>query len=297
MKKIIRKNKLDTFIRPTYYIGMQKVTTIKNFEMKIFSVIAVVALVTANLLYPGDISTEMLAEKGVLIRSVGADEWLMVINSHDENGENGTYWFILAGLTGNRKIGANLSALMEVSELLVSPQGNYLAVLSVGEGHPFLEIIDLKKLRQDNRCVVLHSIDPYPGSVWVKRWESTRLILGSTVPLTLRKKDGSGRVDPALILPGEEEFSFDMESGEMASSTFDIRELMRYFLSRLTHESPGVRIETAYSLKALGAAGAVDREGMVNMVRAIEGALEQEKDPVVIKALKETLQFLKSALQ
>lgn len=259
----------------------------------ILSVVGAAAVLTANLLYAGDISVEMLAEKGVLIRSIGADEYLMVINSHDENDEYGTHWFILAGLTGNRKIGTNLCALMEVSEILVSPQGNYLAVLSVGEGHPFLEIIDLKKLRQDNRYVVLNSVDPYPGSVWVKRWEGMRLILGSTVPLTLRNKDGSGRVNPALILPVEEEFSFDMESGAMESSTFDIQKLTRYLLSRLTHESPAVRIETAYSLKEPGAADMAD---MADVLQAIAEALKKEKDPLVINAFKETLQFLRKNL-
>jgi hypothetical protein len=178
----------------------------KNLRVLIIPIVMLV-LVTNCVL-----SADMLRDRGVLLEPIGGEELLCVVNTGDENG---AYWFILKEMGQNRAIGSNLSALHEVNQILASPGSTYLAVHSVGEGHPMVEVIDLEKLRQQGKYVVLHLIDPYPGTVWIVRWEGLRLIVSSDMPLPQRKQDG--RVDADLMLPKNEEFYLDVETGTIGS--------------------------------------------------------------------------------
>jgi hypothetical protein len=179
-------------------------------------IITVIFVLIAHCAFTRDITSKILQDKGVLLQSIGNEELLCVINTEDENG---AHWFILKDMGRSREIGSNLSCLHQVDQILPSPDYRHLAVLSVGEGHPIVEVIDLEKLRLQSKYVVLQEIDPYPGTVSIDRWEGSHLIVYSNVPLTLRKEDG--RVDPELILPKDEAFSLDIETGEIKSSTFD----------------------------------------------------------------------------
>lgn len=80
-------------------------------------------------------------------------------------------------------------ALFEVDQLSISPGDEYLAVLSVGEGHPYLEVFRLEELigsRDSNWDVTVEpigSIDPYRGSISIVGWRKTQLVVQSDVPL------------------------------------------------------------------------------------------------------------------
>lgn len=191
----------------------------KKGQAKSKIIITVLFLLIANCVFTRDITEKDLQEKGVLLQSIGNEELLCVINTEDENG---AYWFILKDMGRSREIGSNLSCLHQVDHILPSPDNRHLAVLSVGEGHPILEVIDLEKLRLQSKYVVLQEIDPYPGTVSIDRWDGSYLIVYSNVPLTLRKEDG--RVDPDHLLPKDEAFSLDVVTGEIKSSTFDKKE-------------------------------------------------------------------------
>jgi hypothetical protein len=176
----------------------------------------VIFMLIGHCVFPGDITQKDLLDKGVLLQSMGNEELLCVINTEDETG---AHWFILKDMGRSREIGSNLSCLHQVDHILPSPDNKHLAVLSVGEGHPIVEVIDLEKLRLQSKYVVLQEIDPYPGTVSIDRWEGSYLIVNSNMPLTLRKEDG--RVDPDLMLPRDEAFSLDAATGEIKSSTSD----------------------------------------------------------------------------
>jgi hypothetical protein len=197
-----------------YYILMKKKGHVKS---KI--VIIVIFVLIGHCAFTEDITQNDLQDKGVLLHSIGNEELLCVINTEDENG---AYWFILKNMGRSREIGSNLSCLYQVDHILPSPDNRYLAVLSVGEGHPMAEVIDLEKLRLQSKYVVLQEIDPYPGTVSIDRWEASHLIVNSNMPLTQRKEDG--RVDPDLILSKDEAFSLDAATGEIKSSTSDKKE-------------------------------------------------------------------------
>ena len=194
-----------------YYILMKKRGYVKN---KI--VITVIFVLIAICAFTREITQKDLQDKGVLLQSIGDEELLCVINTGNENG---AYWFILKDMGRGRELGSNLSCLYQVDHILPSPDNRYLAVLSVGEGHPMVEVIDLEKLRLHSKYAVLQTIDPYPGIVSIDRWDGAHLIVNSNAPLTQRKEDG--RVDPDPMLPKDEAFSLDVATGEIKSTTPD----------------------------------------------------------------------------
>ena len=190
-----------------------------SLQAKSKIIATVIFMLIAHCVFTRDITEKNLQEKGVLLQSIGNEELLCVINTEDENG---AHWFILKDMGHSREIGSNLSCLHQVHQILPSPDNRHLAVLSVGEGHPMVEVIDLEKLRLQSKYVVLQEIDPYPGTVSIDRWDGSYLIVYSNVPFTLRNEDG--RVDPDLILPKDEAFSLDVATGEIKSRTFDKKE-------------------------------------------------------------------------
>ena len=178
--------------------------------MKIIGKLLIIFLLITGFNYSQDITPETLKDQGVFMLSIGNNETLCVINT---DYEKGAYWFVIKGAYGNREIGNNLCQLAEVHHLLLSPDRKYLAVLSVGEGHPVIEVIDMQKLRDKFEYTTLHVLDPYPGVMSIDRWEGTKLLIDSNVPLNLRKENG--RVDPDLLLPETKKFSLDVLTGKV----------------------------------------------------------------------------------
>ena len=191
----------------------------KRSQTKIKIISIVIFVLIGHCAFTGDITQNDLQDKGVLLHSIGNEELLCVINTESENG---AYWFILKDMGRSREIGSNLSCLYQVDHILPSPDNRYLAVLSVGEGHPIAEVIDLEKLRLQSKYVVVQEIDPYPGTVSIERWDGAYLIVNSNVPLTQRRENG--RVDRELILPKDEAFSLDVATGEIKLCTSEKKE-------------------------------------------------------------------------
>ena len=99
-----------------------------------------------------------IADYGVIVEPLpsltGVKTALCVINTQNE----GAQWFVLGGGI-NKHLGGIEAAFYIVSSVSVSPDGQYAAVVSVGEGHPILEAIDVRKLLDQNTYTVLHSIN------------------------------------------------------------------------------------------------------------------------------------------
>lgn len=154
-----------------------------------------------------DVTPDFLKNKGVLLLAVGTDEYVCVINT---GYEKGAYWFIIKG-ERNRALGNNLGQLAEIHTLMASANGKYLAVLSAGEGHPMVDVVDLPVLRNKSEYKVLHVLDPYPGTITLDHWEDSNLVIDTTVPLNLRKEDG--RVDPDLMFSEPKKFILNVPTG------------------------------------------------------------------------------------
>lgn len=90
------------------------------------------------------------------------------------------------------------TCLQEVWQVSVSPDDNLLAVVSVGEGHPVLEIFSLNEVFsirdgwEDEAVEPLLTIDPYPGWVSIDGWESPT-VLEVTSDMPLNRLDKSER--------------------------------------------------------------------------------------------------------
>lgn len=82
-----------------------------------------------------------------------------------------------------RALGCDLSAMRRWSDWALSPDRRWLAVVSVGEGHPILELVDLDELRSGRGYRAHYSLNPFPGRLWLAGWREGRLQLVSDMPL------------------------------------------------------------------------------------------------------------------
>ena len=105
------------------------------------------------------------------------------------------------------------AGLHSVQKLSVSPDDKMLAVVTVGEGHPYLEVFDLTAILStrdgdtDISVTPLQAIDPYPGGIIVLGWKGEELLVSSDMPL--HQLDKAERRAPALDpMPGESQYSW-----------------------------------------------------------------------------------------
>ncbi len=155
------------------------------------------------------VTLKQVREKNVVVREIGNNEIIVVIMIREEAS---SHWFLLSE-EGNRKLGNDLCAFHQLDSLSASPAGEYLAVMSVGEGHPMVEVVDLKLLRQKGKYNVLHEINPYPGTISIEEWRGNQLILSSDVPLDQLKKNKSINVD--ALSPKAKRFLLDIKTGKI----------------------------------------------------------------------------------
>ncbi len=80
-------------------------------------------------------------------------------------------------------LGCDLSAMRQVVAVSASPDRQWLAVLSVGEGHPMLEVVALDVLLERREYRVMTTINPYPGTIGLADWQDGELRIVSDMPL------------------------------------------------------------------------------------------------------------------
>jgi hypothetical protein len=90
-----------------------------------------------------------------------------------------------------RRLGCDVTELHQVAEIKASPDGRWLALISVGEGHPILEIADLREWRKLDRYQSPCSVNPYPGTISMGDWQAGQLRIESDLDLTVTQDDRS----------------------------------------------------------------------------------------------------------
>lgn len=138
------------------------------------------------------------------------DKTLVVLNL--ENGYS-PHWFILSE-SGRVKLKNPPATMYQVEKLKSSADKKFLAVLSVGEGHPEIGIFKLEEVLADKDAKVVFGIDPYPGIVDLVEWQGDVLHIISTIFLT-EKSEEYGRVPDALSLFSPESFLLDIRTGNI----------------------------------------------------------------------------------
>lgn len=226
-------------------------------------------------------------QHGVLLTPFKADSALCVINTSNE----GPQWFVLSSDNWNlnERIGSISGTLPLISDIKASPDGNSLAVISVGEGHPVLEVIDLALLLQEKKYHVLQKIDPYPGTIEIRSWEdSVRLHIASDMPLTRIDKT-SGRVPPDLAFSWQETFALDILTGEISGVSEGAINPAEHYSRVLMNQQANESEKDAALSKLLR----LDSEEMT-MLYLIK-LLDKEQDPKrVLKILEELEKLRKS---
>lgn len=94
-------------------------------------------------------------------------------------------WQVVGPRRAIRDLGCGRQKGCKVFEILPSPDGRMLAVVSASEGHPFLEVFAVEPLRQEGRWALLWEFNPYPGTVALVGWRDGRLRLETDNPLAL----------------------------------------------------------------------------------------------------------------
>jgi len=89
----------------------------------------------------------------------------------------------------NRKLTNDSNAFYSVYDMKVSENHKYIALLMVGEGHPWIEIYDLQKLISEQKQELIADINPYPGNINMLKWYNNELFVESDINLTLKNEN------------------------------------------------------------------------------------------------------------
>ena len=219
------------------------------------------------------------------MESLELDRILCVINTSNE----GPQWFLLNSvLRGENERIASISAASElISDIKAAPDGEYLAVLSVGEGHPVLEVIDLPKLLEEKTYTVLHKLDPYPGVIEIHSWDGVRLQVSSDMLLTYRDKT-DGRVPEDLRLSWQETFALNVLTGEISGVSDGAKNPAEHY-SRVLMDQQTSEAEKDAALSKLLAS---DSDDMA--ISFLLKILEKEQNPKRILRLLDEIDKLRN---
>lgn len=82
-----------------------------------------------------------------------------------------------------KPLGCDLTAMHQIVSIDAAPDRSRLAVMSVGEGHPLLEIVPLVAFLERADYTATCTINPYPGTLSLGGWDTSGLLVESDVDL------------------------------------------------------------------------------------------------------------------
>jgi len=136
---------------------------------------------------------------------------LLFLISHKDTSNQS---FILSSLyllnkeNGNRLL---YDGLTGVYDLRTSEKSSYTAILTVGEGHPWIEIINTQFLIDHHEYRPIAEIQPYPGNVSIVKWiDDDHLLLESDIDLSV-KNEGKA-LEEKNLLSKNRKFVFDVKT-------------------------------------------------------------------------------------
>lgn len=75
------------------------------------------------------------------------------------------------------------ASMSQLSQASVSPDGKHLVLVTRGEGHPILDVLDWPKVLSGRRVEPKLSVDPYPGWIEILAFREGKLAVRSDAPL------------------------------------------------------------------------------------------------------------------
>jgi hypothetical protein len=112
-----------------------------------------------------------------------------VLEADARRDETPACWRLRCAAAAPRELGCDVTALHQIVSIQASPDQRHLAVMTVGEGHPILEIVALQALVAQGEYAVRCTFNPYPGTIWVSGWQPGGLHIGSDVDLQLEAQE------------------------------------------------------------------------------------------------------------
>lgn len=169
---------------------------------------------------------------GLVLAPLDPSTTLCVISNMAEDEPQ---WFLLK-TDGNTWFGSLEAAFNQIVAMKASTDGRFLAVLSVGEGHPLLEVIDLRKLLSEQQYTVLHEIDPYPGVIAIQEWQGNDLHVNCDMLLT-RRDPKTGRVPSEWMLTASEVFAMNVLTGQISGISEGAKNPAQHYAKILLDQS------------------------------------------------------------
>lgn len=112
---------------------------------------------------------------GLLCDSLNQTDKLCILNL--QQGES--QWFLIKATDGNQLLTPHPASMSQVTDFLIAPSKQWLAILSVGEGHPIVDIVELTEFLHNREPKTLISINPFPGTIHLVKWQQHQLIVTS----------------------------------------------------------------------------------------------------------------------
>jgi len=197
-----------------------------------------------------------------------------------DKGQKLVWRFQLGAKTTETTLAQNGVRFAEPMSMLLSPGGKYLALNSQEDGCYGLQVLDFPSLFPGGKIVELWTVGTFPGSVQAVRWEKDRLIVKSTMLLTVPEPDAW------LAFDKEQEFAIDMPSKKVTGLSDDAKNPVGYFIGKLSDKKSEVVYDAVMALSDLRAAEAlpalrdaqariedkITREMITRAIRKIESA-------------------------
>ena len=219
---------------------------------------------------------------GIVFESIpGNMTTVGVVNTNNA----GPQWFLLRG-DGNQHIGSISPGFNIVDDMKASENGQYLAVLSVGEGHPVVDVIDVNALLGKKAFQVLQHVDPYPGIVSLDGWNGANLIIKSDMLLTERDMK-TGRMSSDMRLSADETFALNIASGQVSAVSDGAKNPAEHYAKILLDENAGDAAKNAALNKLM------TMHSKELTLQYLLKVLDQEKNPERINRLLDLINKLR----
>lgn len=221
-------------------------------------------------------------------RPLAENATLCVINTQNE----GPQWFLLNTFVSgvNEQLGAISDGPRNISGIKASPDGQYLAVISSGEGHPLLEVVDLPQLLGQKTYQAFQTLDPSPGFIEIQEWKGNQLYVKSDILLTEMDRE-TGKVPDEYALSWQETFALNPVSGAITGVSEGAKNPAEHYTQILLNPQAGELEKDVALAKLLSL-----KQKELTLSKLIQ-LLEQEQDPKRINKLLDQIGKLRDAMK
>jgi len=164
---------------------------------------------------------------------VGDSSLLVIINSHHQFAN----WYLFFDYWVVKIEPPN--SLLTVAEASLSHKQKYLSVVSVGEGHPqlevflFSELIDINK-ENDKELSAKLFINPYPGYIGIVKWTDQDNIIVATERMLTYNTEKYNNHPIGFI--DEQKYSINISTKKVTALTKNAQNPVKYFMKQLDNE-------------------------------------------------------------